>query len=105
MKMPVVQKGQWFGGGLRDAGRLDRDGKAHETPVARRRLPVLATLVAAIALASPIAASARDYPQATSKTAAKFAAATNASKQPSRDKQRPSDDRKGGAETRAAWGS
>jgi len=103
--MLVVQKAKWFGGGRADAGRLDQDRKAHETPVARRRLPVLATLVAAIALASPIAASARDYPRAVSNTAAKFAAATNASKQPRRDKQRPSDDKKGGAETRAAWGS
>jgi hypothetical protein len=103
--MADVHKLEHFGAGRREAGRLDEGARPPRTRVSRGRLGVLATLVAAVALASPVAASARDSSSALSSKASKPAAATHGSKEPGPGKKRPSGDGDGGVETRAAWSS
>jgi hypothetical protein len=73
--------------------------------VRRRPLHVLATVVAAIALATPAAAWAGDSSKESSSGASGSTGTVEKSKQPGPGKNRPSEDAGGGAETRAAWGS
>jgi hypothetical protein len=103
--MADVHKLDHFGAGRREAGRLDDGARRLRMRAWRGRLGALATLVAAVTLASPVAASARDSSSAIASKASKPAAAAKGSKEPAPGKKRPSGDGGGGAETRAAWGS
>jgi hypothetical protein len=103
--MADVHKLDHFGAGRRETGRLNEGARPLRMRAPRGRLGVLATLIAAVALASPVVASARDSSSALSSKASKPAAATKGSKEPAPTKKRASGDGGGGAETRAAWGS
>lgn len=89
----------------RDPSRIDDGTRGRLKRVSRPgRLGVVATFVAAIVVASPVAASARDYSSGGSGPAHQSAVSSKGFQQPARDK-RPSRDGHGGVQTEAAWGS
>jgi hypothetical protein len=94
-----------FGGGRGEGGRPDDGARAPRRRASRGRLGVLATLVAAIALASPVAASARDSSKDSPSPASGSTEMVDDSRQSGSGKKGSSGGGGGGSQTKAAWGS
>jgi len=101
--MADTHKLEEFGDGRGEGARLDEGTRALRRSAARGRLGVLATLVAVVALATPVAASARDSSRDGSGSTSGSTQTTESSKQSGPGKQGPSGG--GGSETKAAWSS
>jgi hypothetical protein len=105
-KVAEVLNQNGSGGDRRNPSRIDDGTRGRLKRVSRpRRLGVIATFVAAIVVASPVAASARDDSNGVSGPAHKAAVSSKGLQHPARDKKRPSRDGGGGGQSDAAWGS
>jgi hypothetical protein len=101
--MAYPQDATEAGTATRAAALFDGRATLRAARVPRRSLHVLATAVAAIALASPAVAWAGDSSKEGSRPASGSTGTVEKSKDPGPGKKRPPED--GGAETRAAWSS